>query len=970
MNPSTSRFHPWRKLSRPDVLLLIQTAFSCQDYHFAAQVALDWLTDFPGDLPLRFLYAQARANGGHFALAATLLDDILQKDPEYIKALKLRLKIEQELYQNNLKVLRVYQPKSPYSLTDYQEWLIALEGYDAATTKRPYDRLELRWGEEIVPLRKSLAKYSALWNQYSLEEFQNQLRTLLAVKPNHPLIAITHLEGVYLSYKAGAIPFPVLRQLVQHYQRAFPNCLYIGYVAVEVCLENGEEEQAVASLHSLAARDLTAQVALRLWSADHPFLDMWPKTFEKQLTIAIPARIAAILGWNRLPRQASESPLPQSVQVRNSLEIPKQVILPEKSNGGEQSYAEETPSRFIELTDTFIPSISEELRDIQQSFDRIGTRLKRPNTVHLDGRQPIYVAVTNKSQFARYFGSETTEEILQAIQGLLTAIQAAKGWRGLLYLVDEGLSLKIRRETYGIEAIPQNDPWAIKRGIQQLDNLLAKQGEMIGALLIVGSHEIIPFHRLPNPLEDEDVEVFSDNPYASRDENYLVMDWPLGRLPCSLRHPDQLVKLIQNLSAPYQRLQKTKAKTNGYAKSLSPLWSWLQYLISLFQPTTFSFTAFGYTAAVWRFASFAVFRQIGNPQSMLISPQMVNKTNSAEMAKRRLVRHTKAVATIEQLKPDLASATQPLLAKTEHVNLPSATAGYFNLHGLADSPEWFGQSDPTEEGNNLVATTDHPIALQPGDILLNPNSQIEFIFTEACFGAYVNEKEASTSIALAFLQKGCRAFVGSTSISYGSTGTPLNAADLLAYEFWKYLRQGLPAGESLRQAKLTLAKEVSQRNGTLDGEDQKTLISFVLYGDPLAQVSSPKASPKVFRHTKAILPPILPVCDHALQPQTKDELTPQMESLVKKLVAQHLPGMEFTKVEVLSESQNNSATCTVCRSSKSQICSAEPTKRSSKTTRKIIILSREERRNNHVYTQYARLTLDDKGHLIKLAISR
>lgn len=349
---------------------------------------------------------------------------------------------------------------------------------------------------------------------------------------------------------------------------------------------------------------------------------------------------------------------------------------------------------------------------------------------------------------------------------------------------------------------------------------------------------------------------------------------------------------------------------------------------------------------------------------------------SAETAKRRLVRHTKALGTLEEVavKPHIESQTP--LAKTEQVSLPSAIAGYFNLHGLADSPEWFGQSDPTEREGNLVAVSDHPVALQPGDILLNPGADLEFIFSEACFGAYILDKDVSTSIALAFLEKGCRAFVGSTSTSYGSNGTPLIAADFLAYEFWKNLRQGLPAGECLRQAKLTMARELSKTYGYLDGEDQKTLTSFVLYGDPLAQVSNVKSSPKVTRHSKSISQNIVSTCDHAFQPY-QEELPPQLESLVKKLVAKHLPGMEFSTMEVLSENRLCSENCSVCNLQEHQNDLsttyseyAKGKQKPSNSSRKIIILTRQERRNEHIYTQYARLTLDDKGKLIKLSVSR
>lgn len=983
MNHPDSRFYPWRNLSRQDYLQLIRHAYTVQNFSFAAQVALDWLTDFPGDLPMRYRYGEARAKAGQLTLAANILDEVLQQDPEVLEPLQIRLEIERQLIHNRSKSTPPQAFKSAYTLSDYEQWLIALEGYDTPTMKRPYTRLDMRWGEELYPLRKSLAHAETKSDQTQLQELQNQLKQVLAAKADHPLVVITHLKSLVQSYRAGILPLPALTQLVKHYQRVFPDCLYIGYVMVEIHMDNGENEQAVALLHSLAARDLTAQVACRLWQPTHPFLNIWLKKLEKQLTLAVPASIAALLGWNRLPNQISEPLTLQVDYIVESAPNAKKSSTGERSNGHSRRVTEALPPAEALLyhqassprssTDDGLTPLSEELREIQQAFEQISARLNQQNSTHIDGRQPVYVAVSNRSQLSHYLGEIQANKILEAVLRMLDAIQTSKGWRDILYLVDKGLTLSIRKDTYRIEPITQNDPWAIKRGLQQLDNLLAKQGEMIGAVLIVGPHEIIPFHRLPNPLEDGDVEVFSDNPYGSHDENYLVMDWPVGRLPCSIHHPEDWLTLLENLTIPYRRSTKSKGKAKGYTKALAPLWSWIQYLLSLFQPTTCNFSSFGYTAAAWRFASFAVFRQIGNPAAMLISPQLGKKMSSAETAKRRLVRHTKAFGTLEEAPVKLRIESQPSLTKTQQISIPSATAGYFNLHGLADSPEWFGQSDPTESNGNLVASADHPVALQPGDILLNPETGMEIIFSEACFGAYTMEKDSSTSIALAFLKKGCRAFVGSTSTSYGSNGTPLIAADYLAYEFWKNLRQGLPAGESLRQAKLSMARELSKTYGYLDGEDQKTLTSFVLYGDPLAQVNAVQSSPKVVRHSKSIVPDLISTCDHAFEPHP-EELTPQLESMVKKLVEKHLPGMEFSKVEVLSDRRACTETCLLCdrqeQKGNASSLSFEKTNQKPKPSRKIIILTRQERRKEQLFTQYARLTLDEKGHLIKLALSR
>ena len=71
----------------------------------------------------------------------------------------------------------------------------------------------------------------------------------------------------------------------------------------------------------------------------------------------------------------------------------------------------------------------------------------------------------------------------------------------------------------------------MKLSLADLDQALAKKGQMIGALVIVGGPDIVPFHHLPNPTDDIDKDVPSDNPYATLDSNYFVPEWPVGRIP-------------------------------------------------------------------------------------------------------------------------------------------------------------------------------------------------------------------------------------------------------------------------------------------------------------------------------------------------------------------------------------------------------------------------------------------------------
>src|SRR4030042_996311 len=121
------------------------------------------------------------------------------------------------------------------------------------------------------------------------------------------------------------------------------------------------------------------------------------------------------------------------------------------------------------------------------------------------------------------------------------------------------------------------------------------------------------------------------------------------------------------------------------------------------------------------------------------------------------------------------------------------------------------------------------------------------------------------AISLKFLTSGSHAVIGSTCISYGSLAAPLSSADLLGRVFWSLLQEGFTAGESLRRAKIHLPREMHSRQGFLDAEDQKTLISFVLFGDPLAQPFHSRTSPKISPHLSDSAVPVPTVCEHSCE---------------------------------------------------------------------------------------------------------
>jgi hypothetical protein len=299
-------------------------------------------------------------------------------------------------------------------------------------------------------------------------------------------------------------------------------------------------------------------------------------------------------------------------------------------------------------------------------------------------------------------------------------------------------------------------------------------------------------------------------------------------------------------------------------------------------------------------------------------------------------------------------------AQISNIHKKSTQLAYYNLHGLQDTAEWYGQRDPMEGQRG----PDYPVAVRPQDIK-NSGRAPKIVFSEACFGANIIDKLVEEAICLKFLDSGSLAVVGSTCTSYGSITMPLIAADLLGKAFWNFLKQGYPAGESLRRAKIHLAREMNKRQGYLDGEDQKTLISFILYGDPLA-INNPDS--KLVQEKSAFSPPynssrIRTVCDR-VDPGKASEIPVEVIKQVKGIVRNYLPGMEDADLQFSEEHTN-------CKGHECHLPNRlNSTNAKHGPSRKVVTLSKQIEHQTGVHTQHARITFSAEGKVTKLAVSR
>jgi len=880
---------------------ILTTALFVKEYRFARQAALSWLVSFPGDLPVRLIHGQALLAEGHTQQAHSVAESLCARDPEFLAAQLLLVQTLERMEEN-----KESEPKIAKQKNIAQYSIQALGGKSGVP--RENEKNPLKYARQAL-------------NAKDLPLAEVHIQKALANEPDSQLVALTHLRIIA---SQPDTPRTALQTLAQHFHNRWPDCVQFILMLADSIVDSGEADAAVALLHQAAAYDVTGQVVSRLWGPDHQYVDIWPTQLSAVTNSPIPAPVAAALGWNLLePSEAWKVENDQTTKTERKSEI----NTPEpQTHGGElpqndyRLKIEKQPDQFQDESQEH-PEI---LRSVKAELERIGDRLQQPVLAQSDGRFPTYIIISSRSKLQGKYGRAGFAMLDAAMQELADVIRRRQDWGATIFYVDDPTSAA----EMGIKPVQSDDAWSIKLAIADFDQALEKNGAMIGALLIVGGPDIIPFHGLPNPTDDPDMDVPSDNPYSTRDENYFIPEWPVGRLPDEVgKNPALLLGNLQSI---------TDFHTNFISQSLN-WWEILKaWFTRLFSAKRKNGTgSFGYSAEIWRKASVEVYQQIGSPRELVTSPpiDVSGKRNQSDPGMK-------------------------------------GKLGYFNLHGLADTGEWYGQRDPS----NGSSGPDYPVAFRTHDVL-NGSNNPEIIFSEACYGANIIEKTIKDSLALKFLASGCRAIVGSTVMSYGSISTPLNAADLLGISFWENIKEGLPAGDSLRRAKIHLAREMHNRQGYLDGEDQKTLISFVLYGDPLALANDSQSSFKNFggkKRGKTLMRPINPpencktVCDRTDNPGVSDPIPEEVMTHIKRVVTQYLPGMQGADITMSHEHMDCECEGHDC-----------PTRQLGSKThpdidpeRRVVTLSKSIPSQEHTHPAYARLTLDKTGKVVKVAVSR
>ena len=870
-NPSINKTEP-QMIERQPFLQLLKTGLESQSFQFIRQAAMSWLASYPGDLEVNLLLVQALIKEGHDSMAAPILEKILRTDGEYLDALR----VAESLYQ-----------------TSDSGKAGQVSGIIQALGSAPANGQNLpAWGVKLFMARQALTAGNLELAQTSLLEVLTQIDA-----PS--LAGITHLMLVEKENEPNS-----RLNLGRVYHSRWPDCVQISLLLAKTWIDSGNSDEAVNLLHECAALDPAGQIPRRMWGEAFDFKPLYPEKMQIVENFALPGAIASKYGLNHLgsgPAAASAVKAQLAVPVTEVHSFDGYRVLPT----AEQAYPEHP---HVQTQAAAAKSKDPIVEEVQKEFEKIADQLKTPSSARSDNRFPAYVILTTKTGLTEQYGQQSAQVILDELAKLAASVQKKNNWHALIFMPDD---LTVCGK-YGITPVDAVDPWKIKLALTDLDTALAKTGEMIGAVVIVGGEKVIPFHNLPNPTDDSDATVPSDNPYGSLDKNYFVGDWPVGRLPGdATQDSGLLLTQIRNIT----QYHLDESATVGWLSQL------LRLLLSLSQTYARNFTNLGYTAAIWQRSSLSAFRPIGDARNLYLSPNGKSTAFSAD-------------------------------------KIAKAPFCYFNLHGVEDGSDWYGQKDTSDTST----TADYPVALQPSALKKNLTSP-RIVFSEACYGGHIVGLKEDESIALTFLGQGVLAMIASSTIAYGSVTTPLIGGDLLANLVMKYLVDGLSVGTAFVKAKVDFVREMNLRQGYLDGEDQKTLISFALYGDPLAAYDPFQVVSKTVSREKDH-PVVKTVIDQSMDEAKSSPISAKAIANAKELASHYLPGIEYAEVHISRQHVRVNGNVQMNGATQGKTSSAR------QSSRVVVSFSKQVNFDQHIHRQYARVTMDQQGKVVKLAISR
>lgn len=678
------------------------------------------------------------------------------------------------------------------------------------------------------------------------------------------------------------------RSLVETLIKQQPLWIRPKLILVDIALDAREDALGVALLHDASALDSSFLVAQALCGQDRchksfPLHSLEIPVPGPELTDGAPRVLRYLLKADPLPEPFTAGKV--SVEASSLSTHPDEVT----RKGSDASGIVQLPSDAV-----YPMPATQQLGDESAVADP-------------DQEVPVRLILSGRDRLVAKYGDYGYRDLDAKLQELCDATAGSTGHKIIKIYVDDEACLS----AYNLNSVDPSDPQQIRRLIQQLQTRLRTRSEKLNSLLIIGGDSIIPFHRLPNPTDDEDEEILSDWPYAARDGDSLLAQFSVGRIPddqsADLEILSQLVdNAIRHHTASYEDVTRATSSSR------------LRRVLRVFGSRQEAVTSVGYSAEIWAEASRSVFQVIGDTKSLKLSPPLTDYD---------------FLSTYEEM----------------------PTLGYFNLHGFRGSPYWYGHGE-SEHGAPLL-----PVALTPISISWT-NAETALIYTEACYGADLENEHTDGSIALNFLRSSALGFIGSTAMAYGSLAPPLSGADLLGRYVWEGILSGLPIGCALRRARSAFIRDAAEGQGYLDGEDQKTLLSFVLYGDPAISLESRRTSQEPDEELEVSRPPT--ACHWRMLDSGSVPVSPDLREKVRR----SLPFLEVSGLKVYPLVLCNGG----CSSTQCAMhpCGAVSTEVDSVS--ELIVTSQQDaisKGGNHLH-HVVKVTVNAEGDVTKVLMSR
>jgi Peptidase family C25 len=409
----------------------------------------------------------------------------------------------------------------------------------------------------------------------------------------------------------------------------------------------------------------------------------------------------------------------------------------------------------------------------------------------------IKLSVTVKSRLEDKYAPADLQKINDAVKGWIEA-DKKRGIQTVHVHVDD------TKEMDDLGAPPVSGEATAEKIKEAIKNLWVsnKLPATPHYLVLFGAEDIVPMFQVPNPSYDPngidtDQTVPSDNPYATPlpfvpsdpTNSYLIPERAIGRIP-------------DMVSAP----QDPKRKGD-------PVW-FVQYLD---------------TATKWESKDKSVYK---DPYAIC--------TAEARFAGKDFMQKT---FDDPGLRPFLCPEHSDVVDSPIARNNLSPVLHIIKCHGNKRDPTFWGFSILDQR------TKEHPCAAIASASLTALLKSSPVVASMCCYGAQIfspyptARSRGEWPLASTYLRNGALGFVGSTMMAWVGL-SQMGAADWIVQGYLKNVLAGESIGNAFLACKQDYRSHYSMKDDILAEEEEKTLIEYILLGDPsIHPVISSQSSP-------------------------------------------------------------------------------------------------------------------------------